>query len=411
MFVQRFIASGLKGATDGKLSATTGRIASVSVCISVAVMIAAISVLGGFKYEIRKKTTGFMGSIQLVMPGQSPINELYPFFDSLSYLSRIEAFPQVESISPVAYRSGLIKTEDNIEGLYFKGVDSLYNLSFFGDCLVEGELPDYRGRISNDVLISRRTAGKLGLKVGDGLVTYFIGEPVKVRKFTVCGLFDAQLEDVDSKFAVADLRQVRRINDWAADAASSVEIRLAPGADIDRIEEQVRQVESMFSADSDQPLFVSSVKKFYGNLFDWLAVLDLNVVMILVLMIIVSGFNMISSVLILLFEKISMIGLLKSLGMTSSQVSGVFLYRSAAILGKGFIWGNVLGIGLCLIEKWLHVIRLDPVNYFVSFVPIALNPWQILMLDAAAFGLILLIVAASSLFISKVSPDRTMRVD
>jgi len=408
---KRFIASRLKGSSDGKLSATTGRIAAISVGISVAVMIAAISILAGFKDEIRKKATGFMGSVNLVMPGQSPVNEQYPFSDSLSYIPEILEIPSVESVNPVAYRSGLVKTQDNIEGLYFKGVDSLYNLSFFKDCLYEGAVPDYSGRVSNDIMISRRTAAKLGIKVGDALVAYFIGEPVKVRKFTVCGLFDAQLEEVDTKFAVADIRQVRRLNDWEKDAASSIEIRLSPSADIDRVEDKVREIEAIHSTDADQPLFVTSVKHIYGHLFDWLALLDLNVVMVLVLMIIVSGFNMISSALILLFEKISMIGLLKALGMTSKQVGGVFLYRSAAVLGKGFVWGNFVGIGLCLLQKWFHIIKLDPVNYFVSYVPIVMKPWQIVLLDVGAFAAILLIVSASSLFISKVSPDRTMRVD
>lgn len=408
---KRFIASRLKGSSDGKLSATTGRIAAISVGISVAVMIAAISILAGFKDEIRKKATGFMGSVNLVMPGQSPVNEQYPFSDSLSYIPEILEIPSVESVNPVAYRSGLVKTQDNIEGLYFKGVDSLYNLSFFKDCLYEGAVPDFTGRVSNDIMISRRTAAKLGIKVGDALVAYFIGEPVKVRKFTVCGLFDAQLEEVDTKFAVADIRQIRRLNDWEKSAASSIEVRLSPSADIDRVEDKVREIEAIHSSDADQPLFVTSVKHIYGHLFDWLALLDLNVVMVLVLMIIVSGFNMISSALILLFEKISMIGLLKALGMTSKQVGGVFLYRSAAVLGKGFVWGNFVGIGLCLLQKWFHIIKLDPVNYFVSYVPIVMKPWQIVLLDVGAFAAILLIVSASSLFISKVSPDRTMRVD
>ena len=408
---KRFIASGLRRSTGGKLSATTGRIACAAVALSVAVMIVAVSVLGGFKSEIRRKATGFMGSVDLVMPGQSPVNELYPFSDSLSYKGRILALPYVESVSPVAYRSGLIKTEDNIEGIFFKGVDSLYNLSFFGDCLREGSLPDLRGRISSDVLLSRRTAERLGLKVGDALVAYFIDEPVKVRKFTVSGLFDAGLDDVDTKFAVVDIRQVRRLNGWRADEASSLEVRLKASADIDKAEAQIMDIEASFSADSDQPLFVTSIKHIYGYLFDWLAVLDLNVLMILVLMIVVSGFNMISSALILLFEKISMIGLLKALGMTSSQVGGVFLRRSAAVMGRGFVWGNAIGLGLCALQKWLHVIKLDPANYFVSYVPIEFNLWHLLLLNVAAFALVLLIVSASSLFISKVSPERTMRVD
>lgn len=411
MKAERFIASGMKGAKDGPLSGRTNKIAVISVAVSFAVMIVAVSVLAGFKAEISSKITGFMGGAALVMPGQSPFNETYPFSGNLSYCDKLKNVDGVTAVCPVAYRSGLLKTEDNIEGLFFKGVDSLYDFTFFNECLIEGRVPEFNGRISDEILISQRTAARLSLKVGDKVVTYFVGEPMKVRKFTVCGFYDSQLEQVDSQFALADIRQVRRLNDWEKDAVSSVEVRIAPGADIDRIEKEVLGIESAFSTESDEPLFALSVKKIYGNLFDWLALLDLNVLMILVLMIIVAGFNMISAVLIILFEKISMIGLLKSLGMTSARVGKVFFLHSSGILGKGLIWGNIAGIGLCLIQKWSHLIKLDPANYFVSFVPIDIKVWQIIVLDIAAFALIMLIVSASALFISRVSPAKTLKTD
>ena len=180
MNASRFIASKLSDG-DGRLSRTSNTIAWVSVCLSIAIMIIAIAVVAGFKAEIRDRATGFMGSVMLVQPGQSPINELYPFSEKLSYRAKLAAEPGVTAVSGVAWRSGLIKTDDNIDGLYFKGVDSLYDFSFFKNCLVAGSLPDYHGRISNDVLLSRPTAVKLGFSVGDDVVVYFIGDEVKVR--------------------------------------------------------------------------------------------------------------------------------------------------------------------------------------------------------------------------------------
>ena len=392
MSVTRFISSKLiKSPSSGKMSRTSNIIAVVSVCVSFAVMIAAVAIVAGFKSEIRSKITGFMGSVTLTQPGMSAVNETHPFCDSLSYQGLIDSLPGVESVSGAAYRSGLVKTADNIEGLCFKGVER------------DGDI--------NDVTISSSIARKLRLSVGDPLQVYFIGDEVKVRKFKVAGFQDAGLEEIDDKFAYVDIRQIRRINGWGPDDVSSIEIRLDAGADVDRIVEKITEIEAYRSQPFDAPLFVTPVRRYYSHLYDWLALLDLNVLMILVLMIVVAGFNMISAALIILFEKISMIGLLKSLGMTSRQVGRVFLMQSASIVGKGLLLGNVLGIGLCLIQRYTHLIRLDASNYFVDHVPVSLDFWQILLMDAAAFAAIMLIVSLSSRFVARISPDRTLKVE
>ncbi|MBQ1707528.1 MAG: ABC transporter permease [Bacteroidales bacterium] len=410
MSASRFIASKLSDG-DGRLSHTSNTIAWISVCLSVAIMIIAIAVVAGFKAEIRGRATGFMGSVMLIQPGQAPLNEQYPFSEKLSYRERLAAEPGVTGVSGVAWRSGLIKTDENIDGLYFKGVDSLYDFSFFDDCLVAGELPDYHGRISNDILLSRTTASKLGFEVGDDVVVYFIGEEVKVRKFRLSGLYDAGLEEIDTRMAVADRRHIQRLNGWAADEVSSIEIRIDPHASVEAMNERVEELIYTSMQESDKALFVTNVKKLYGHLFDWLSLLDLNVLMILLLMVVVAGFNMISAILIILFEKISTIGLLKALGMTSREVTKVFLLRAGRLVGKGMLWGNVLGIGLCLIQYWTHIIRLDPANYFVDAVPIRLSLGSILLLDLVAGLLIMALISLSARFIARVSPDRTMRVE
>ncbi len=410
MRVTRFIASGLARG-DGSLSRTSNTIAWVSVALSIAIMIVALAVVAGFKAEIRDRATGFMGSVMLVQPGQSPLNELYPFSEQLSYREALAAAPGVAGVSGVAWRSGLIKTDDNIGGLSFKGVDSLYDFSFFANCLVDGALPDYHGRISNDILISRTTANSLGFHTGDDVVVYFIGEEVKVRKFRLCGIYDAGLEEINSKMAVADRRQIQRLNGWQPDEVSSVEIRLAPGTPIEAATDRIENLIFSQMQDGDRALFVTNVKKLYGHLFDWLALLDLNVLMILLLMIAVAGFNMLSALLIILFEQISTIGLLKAMGMTTKEVGKVFLYRAGALVGKGMLWGNVLGLGICLIQRYTHVLKLDPVNYFVSFVPIKLQLPQIILLNIIAAVLLMLLISLSTRFIARVSPDKTMRME
>ena len=387
------------------------RISWISVALSIAVMVVAIAVVDGFKSEIRAKATGFMGSAALVPPGQSPLNEGYPFTDSISYASALDSLRCVESVSAVAYRSGLIKTPEAIAGVYFKGVDSLFDFSFFKSCLTDGEIPDFRGGVSNKVLISRRLADQLGLSVGDRMTAYFIGDDIKVRRFDLCGLFDAQLDDIDKSFAVIDIRQVRRLNGWSSAGTSSIEIRIPPRAGIDASVAAVDDLVSDRMTDHDPSLFTLSVKRIYAHLFDWLALLDLNVVMILALMMAVAGFNMISCLLIILFRNISTIGILKSMGMTNRAVSGVFLRKAAALVGKGMLVGNALALALCLIQKYTHIIKLDPANYFVSYVPIDFNWLQIIAINAISFVVIMLILSLTSIFVSRVSPAVTMKVD
>jgi ABC-type transport system, involved in lipoprotein release, permease component len=412
MSAERFIARRLNegAAADDRMGRISNNIAWICVAVSVAIMIIAIVVVAGFKSEIRDKSTGFMGSVVLIQPGEGPLNERYPFPDTLSYRKKLSEIRGVEQISGVCYRSGLIKTEENIHGLYFKGVDSLYNLSFFEKCLSEGSLPDFSGKMSSDVLISRRVASMMGYKVGDKMLAYFIGDDVKVRNFIVCGIFDAQLDEVDKSFVLVDRRQVQRLNGWDAAQVSSLELRLDDKASIDLAARAADEVIFTREADNDPSLFVTSVKKIYPNLFDWLALLDLNVLMILALMMLVAGFNMISAILIILFKKISMIGLLKSMGMTDKGVSGVFRRVGASIVGKGLLLGNVLAIAIALVQKWTKVMKLDPANYFVSYVPIKFNVWQIVLVDVISALVIMLILSLSTAFISKVSPDRTVKV-
>ena len=413
MSVSRFIAGRLSspGGESDRQSRTGNVLAWLSVCLSVTVMIVALAVVSGFKSQIRSRATGFMGAVMLVQPGQGPVNEHYPFSSKLSYWEELRGLKGVESVSGVAYASGLLKTESEIEGLIFKGVDSLYNLSFLSRTLTEGEIPDYSGRISNDIMISATTARRMGYKVGDQAVVYFIGEQVKARKFTVAGIFEVGLDDIDSRFALFDIRQVRRIVGWGPEDISSIEIHPDGTQSPEALSSRVTDLEFSRATEEDAPLFVTNVKEYYSGIFDWLNLLDLNVLMIMVLMIIVAGFNMISAVLIILFENIRTIGLLKALGMTTGEVGKVFMLRAGRIVGKGMLLGNLFGIGLCLVQKYTGLIKLDRASYFVDRVPIDLQVGQLAVLNLAAAVLIMLLVSTTTKFISKVSPDKTLKME
>ncbi|MCK9625493.1 MAG: ABC transporter permease [Bacteroidales bacterium] len=409
----KFIARKLggEGAENGHLSKISNRIAWISVAISVGVMIIAVMIVAGFKSEIREKAVGFSGAINLVAPGQVSINEKYPSSDSISFRKEILDIKGVNSLHSVAYCSGLLKTNDNIQGVYFKGVDPFYDFSFFKSALVEGHIPDYNGRIGNDIMISKRLANKLGYKLGDSMVAYFIGNELKVRKFTICGLFDAQLEEIDMTHVIVDKRHVQRLNGWKKDQVSAIEVNIDANCDIESTGKAVASIIYEYSTKEDSPFFVLPVTRIYSHLFDWLALLDFNVLIVLILMMAVAGFNMISALLIILFEKISMIGLLKSLGMTNWSVVKVFLYRAFHIVKKGLLWGNAVAVLFYFIQKYFKVITLNPENYFVKYVPVKLDIASLLIIDVISMAVIMLILMLSSIFVSRVSPDKTLRVE
>ena len=368
------------------MSSTGNAIACVSVAISIGVILMAVAISEGFRKEIGKRAAGFTGEILITVPGMDYMNDVYPLQADLSYLPEIKAVPGVRSVSETAYKPGMIKSGKDVHGVMFKGVDSTYSLDFFADFLAEGSLPDFSGeRMSDEVLISKRLAAMLGLSTGERMTVYFIGEQVRARRLTVSGLYDIQLEDLDEKLALMDIRQIRRLNGWEDHESSCLEISL--GGDGSKAAERMR-----------------------NRVYDGMALLDLNVLVVMVLMMAVAGFNMISGLLIILFERISMIGLLKSLGMRTSNICKVFIYRGGAIVLKGMLWGNAVAVPLLLVQKWLKPFTLNPVNYFVNFVPVELNLIHIVLVDIAAFVLMILIMTIPSLFIARVSPDRTIKV-
>lgn len=409
-FIGRKIRSGAgQESRNDRMGSVSSTIGLVSVALSIMVIIIAICVVLGFRREIRSKTSAFMGSLALVAPGQTPMNDRYPFTDSISFLGKLDSVPGVDYCQRVAYCSGMLKTADNIFGAHFKGVDSLYNFSFFSENLTGGELPKFNGRISSSILLAERLARQMGYGVGDEVTAYFIGDEVKVRKFKIAGLFDAQLENLDNSMVICDIRQVQRLNGWDSNEVSSIEIMLKNSADIEQKRNQVGDIVYDYSSEDDPALFVTSVKQLFPNLFDWLNLLDFNVVVILLLMIVVAGFNMISALLIILFRNISSIGLLKAMGMTSSGVGKVFRYIALNIVGKGLLIGTAAALVLCAVQKYFKVISLDPENYFVKYVPIEFDFGYILLANVLALVLIMLILSLTSRFIANVSPDKTMR--
>lgn len=391
-------------------TSSSNTIACASVAISILVMFMAMVISDGFKREIKETSVGFSGEVFLLSPGQDITNQLYPISGRPSYIDKIHSLKGIESVNDVAYTSGMLKSDESVQGIMFKGVDSTYSLDFFGKYLVEGTLPDFSGKsASNQILISERLASLMNYKYGDKITAYFVGESVRVRRFTISGLYNVRLDEMDKTLAIVDIRQTRRLNGWESDQVSNIEIKLAAGANADKICREIEEIILDRPWDDDS-VIASQIRYIYPHIFDWLDLLNMNVLIILILMIVVAGFNMISGLLIILFEKTSMIGLLKALGMKTRDICRVFIYRGSFIVIKGMVIGNVIAIILSILQGVFHIIPLDPANYFVDHVPVYVNVPKIVILNVASFALMILIMIIPSFFIARVQPEKTIKV-
>ncbi len=376
-----------------------GRIASVCVAVSFLVIIVAVAVSSGFREEIRDGLSDVCGDVTLVPLRSDGYGANSGMPSSPAFLPRLNALPFVESVRGSVSRVGIIKEGDLIHGVLFKGVE------------------DYQRRDSSHLGVSvpSALASMLRIGVGDDVSAYFIGERVTVRKFRVESVYDAVLSGDDRLVVKTDLNTVRRVNGWTDGEVSSLEVRLRDRFRSERMmtecAEEIGATVREYSSEDEPTVIATSLVQAYPQLFDWFSLIDFNVAVVLALMIAVAGFNMISGLLILLFENISTIGLLKALGMTDRGIAGVFLRSSAVLVGKGMAAGNLIAVLLCLVQDRTHLLKLSAENYFVSFVPVHLDWGWILCADALAFAAIMLLLLLPSIFISRVDPASTMRVE
>lgn len=371
-----------------------GRMAMISIAVSFFIIILSLAISSGFRHEIREGVSQISGDVQLSSVGSDLLSGSESISSKPSYLDRISKLKGVKSIEPVVYRAGIVRKDGSIQGVLFKGMGS-------DSTTLSADIPS-------------RLARKLNLSLGDRMQTYFISDKVKARNFEVTGIHDSVIDTDENIVVKVSLQDLQRVNGWSTDEVSALEIMLEDNfrssTGMKRMAAEIGSTALMFAQEDEDTLVAGSAADRYASMFDWLQLIDTNVLAILALMIIVAGFNMISGLLILLFQNIRTIGILKSMGMTDRGISGVFLRVAARNAGIGLIIGNICAILLCLIQSCTHLVRLNPENYFVSYVPVSLNPATILMTDAAAFTAIMLLMLLPCLFISKVDPADTIRV-
>ena len=410
-----FIARRIYGSEDQRreVSRPAIRIATIGVAIGLAVMIVTVSVVFGFKHTIRDKVVGFGSHIQIqnIMSQQGASPAAVCLGDSMT--NALRKMPGVRHVEGYALTQGILKTEEDFLGVAFKGVGSDYDLSFLRQNLVEGEMPRFSSdKSSYQLLISRMMADKLQLEVGQRVYAYFIGsDDVRARKFTVRGIYQTNMTQFDQLLCFTDLPIPVRLNGWEPDQVSGVEVLVN---DFDRINETADLIVANVNRKTDKYgaiLTSQTIQEAYPHVFSWLELLDINVWIILVLMVCVAGFTMISGLLIIILERTQMIGILKALGMRNPTVRHTFLWFAAFIIGRGMLWGNLIGIGIVLLQQQTGLIHLDPASYYVDTAPMELNLPVILLLNAATLLICLFVLIAPSFLISHIHPARSMRYE
>jgi len=403
----KFIADRIFSLSKENLSSTVMRLAVTSVALAIIVMLIAWAVVVGFKNQIRDKVVGFVAPIHVQSLDKNESVEETPFVLDSLLISRLNAVEGIQHYQMVANKAGMIKTDDEIQGVVLKGVDENYDWTYFSQCLIDGQTPQYKaGERSTEVLVSKVIANKMLLNVGDDVRVWFIDkdQQARGRKFTVSGIFETGLYEFDERYVFADLNQIRKLNGWEDNEVGLLEIALEPDVDVDQVNDKL-----YFSLPTNLACYTA--RQSNPQIFDWLDLLDTNVWLIMALMLLVAGITVISMLLIIIIERTSTIGLLKAMGASNKFVREVFLLRSLRILLIGMVIGNVFGLAFCFIQQHTGFIKLDAATYYLSAVPIELHLSTVVFINLGTFLLWVLMLLIPTSVINRISPTKSIRFE
>jgi lipoprotein-releasing system permease protein len=399
-----FIASRITFKSKRTFSKLIVRIAIVGIMLGLGVMILSMAVVRGFKKEIREKIRGFAGDIQVVKFDLNNSYENSPFLADPGFVKRARATKMISNVMPFATKPGIIRANDEIEGVVLKGIDKTYDWSYFDKTLIAGKVIDFTDSVAaqKQIMISEQTANRLKLKVGDGLIMYFVQQPMRARRFKICGIYSSGVDEVDKTFVIGSMSLIQRLNDWAPDQIGGYELRVT---DFERLPNVAGNIDDILPV----KLKAYTVIQSYPTIFEWLNLLDVNTVVMLGLMLIVAVINMISALLIMILERTSMIGMFKAMGANNWSIQQIFLYNSFYLIGLGLILGNILGFGLGYFQMTTHFFKLDPASYYMSFVPIEFTWFDAIMLNLGTLVICLLVLIVPSTLVTKISPVKSIR--
>ena len=387
-------------------------IAMWGVAVGLAVMILSVCIILGFKGEIREKVIGFGGHVEVINYRSLYSAEAQPVVIDELLMHRLSRIDGVTHVQRFATKTGMLKTDEAFKGIVLRGLSEEYDTTFLASHLLEGYLPQIADTTTaNQIVVSSLMAQELNLKVGEKVYAYFFSENVKARRFLITGIYETHLREFDNTLVFTDLFGTQKLNGWELDQCSGAEIRVA---DFNRVEEYAFDIAQVMNRTQDRDgntYSTHSIKELYPGIFSWLSLLDTNVYVILILMILLSIFTMTAGLLILILERTSFIAVMKSLGATNSQIRYIFLHFAAMLIGRGLIIGNILGVGMALLQKYGAVVHLDPATYYVDAVPIQFSWSLIIVLNIATLLLTTLVLTIPSHLVSRIQPARVMRFD
>ncbi len=411
MNLEHFIAKRLTTAKDHKssISAPIIKIAISAIALGMIMMIVSVATGIGLQQKIRQKVAAFSGHIIITNfngnesdVSTEPISthqKFYPKFKNIQGISHVQA---------VATKVGIIRTPTDFEGIVYKGVGKDYNWDNIKEYLISGTIPNLQSQLNNEIVISQYLANRLNLKLGDNFNTFFMkqernGLP-NSRRFKIVGIYNSGLQEFDASYIIGDIRHIQRMNKWNPDQVGSFEVFIDDFTQIKQKGEEVYNETSSI-------LNTQTIEEKFSYIFDWLKLFDFNILVILIIMIIVSTINMVVALLVLILERTQMIGILKSMGANNWTVRKIFLYNAFYLIVRGLFWGNFIGIGFLVIQKYFGIIKLPPENYYVTVAPVNINPLYILALNLGTVAICLVVLLIPSYIITKISPAKTIRFD
>ena len=410
-----FVAQRIYRSREGEkeVSKPAVLIARWGIAIGLAVMIVAVAVVVGFKHEVRDKVVGIGSDIAITNFDAQKSYETMPIAAGDSLMEALRAQQGVKHVQRYSTKPGMIMTDDNFLGMVLKGVSQEYDWTFLRKHLQEGEIPVFSDSAStNRTLISRTIANKLHLKLGDKLYTYYIsGDNVRARRLEVAGIYQTNFSIYDDMFLLTDLYTVNRLNAWQKDQVSGIELEVTDPAQLEAIKEGIRTQVDMVKDKYGGTYYTQSVEEQNPQIFAWLDLLDMNVWVILILMTGVAGFTMISGLLIIILERTNMIGILKALGADNLAIRKVFLSFSVFLIGKGMLWGNVIGLAFVGVQSFFRPFKLDPSTYYVDSVPVEFNVWWWVLLNVCTLVVSVLMLVGPSYLIAHIHPAKSIRFE
>lgn len=400
-----YISKRIQSAKSNAFAYTISRLAIASIAIGLGAMVMAYFILGGFQRTIKNKIYDFKGQIEVTKFDLGSSYDEKPIASSQEVVDQILSYPFVSHLQFFAHKAGMFKTEDEVEGILFKGVSPHFALDRFKQYIIDGSFISFQdSSYSKEVIISNTIARKLYLNVGDYVTAYFVQNPPRFRKLEIVGIFETGLEEIDKTLVIGDIGLIQRLNNWPDTLVGGFEIFLEHP-------EQEEMASEVLFENLDSDLYVEKISEKYLNIFDWLNLIDQNVAVFLWLILIVACINMVSILLILIMERTNMIGVLAALGASRSQLKKIFLINGMLLVFKGLIIGNLGVLGLAYLQDKFHLIPLDPANYYMHFVPIEWDYGALLYVNALTFVVVTLALFLPLLFISRIQPIAAIKFD